>query len=469
MAPNASCTALLLSLVLLACASAISEPETCHQDPRGGELGSSMLQVAGSGSGVTPKPATMDIRPDEAEQVLKVKVDAADTKDDVEKLCAGDLTRSAVSQEHCCKTYGKHCDEVENMCAEDLSKSAVSKEYCCEKYGKHCDSPVDRAMSEEAMCASDLKKSPISAEHCCEKFGKHCSFDCDAGFSKWQAGWSAAKQEYCCKKESRGCPPTPPPATTTAAVPQEAEPAADDGRTHQPSLRLELVMPFKLQELNSGQFGPAPKLLEALHVELCRVAQLPRTRVVMLDIRGGHMKMSLVGKNAGLLQTIEGGSSDLEDVAIDDTTIDFEIIDGEPPARDIFKLWLEQLRNADSKLRKGPFAELMADATLSEGITHSEPFDCDAGLDKAETGWSQEKKTFCCKNHAKGCVDEPFDCLDEAQPEDAWSGEKREYCCKRHGLACEAASAGEPAEKASCPRSAAVSLPALAVATLLAQ
>ena len=31
-------------------------------------------------------------------------------------------------------------------------------------------------------------------------------YDCSAGFSNWQSGWSSAKKDYCCSHESRGCP-----------------------------------------------------------------------------------------------------------------------------------------------------------------------------------------------------------------------------------------------------------------------
>jgi len=33
-------------------------------------------------------------------------------------------------------------------------------------------------------------------------------YDCEAGFSNWQNGWSAIKKGWCCKHHQRGCPPS---------------------------------------------------------------------------------------------------------------------------------------------------------------------------------------------------------------------------------------------------------------------
>ena len=31
-------------------------------------------------------------------------------------------------------------------------------------------------------------------------------YDCKAGFSNWETGWSSAKKQWCCARQSRGCP-----------------------------------------------------------------------------------------------------------------------------------------------------------------------------------------------------------------------------------------------------------------------
>merc|ERR1712060_366710 len=40
-----------------------------------------------------------------------------------------------------------------------------------------------------------------------------CPYDCNAGFSNWQKGWSEGKKAFCCRTAGKGCPPTAPPTT----------------------------------------------------------------------------------------------------------------------------------------------------------------------------------------------------------------------------------------------------------------
>jgi len=42
-------------------------------------------------------------------------------------------------------------------------------------------------------------------------------YDCEAGYSNWEAGWSEDKKSWCCSNEQKGCPET----TTPPAPPSE--------------------------------------------------------------------------------------------------------------------------------------------------------------------------------------------------------------------------------------------------------
>jgi len=76
--------------------------------------------------------------------------------------------------------------------------------------------------------------------------------------------------------------------------------------------------------------------------------------------------------------------------------------------------------------------------------THSNglPFMCNEGLDKAATGWSENKKKWCCQHENKGCPNfatttEPFDChAGLALASVGWSKVKTKYCCHTHNLGC---------------------------------
>uniref|UniRef100_A0A7S4UGW8 Uncharacterized protein n=1 Tax=Alexandrium monilatum TaxID=311494 RepID=A0A7S4UGW8_9DINO len=59
-------------------------------------------------------------------------------------------------------------------------------------------------------------------------------------------------------------------------------------------------------------------------------------------------------------------------------------------------------------------------------------FDCQAGLQMAETGWSDQKKEWCCSQRNLGC---PTHCDDYANRRN-WPRHKVCYCCKHRGIAC---------------------------------
>merc|ERR1712060_451601 len=61
--------------------------------------------------------------------------------------------------------------------------------------------------------------SVAKKERCCRVHGKGCPnqgggcvtsskpYDCNAGCANWMAGWSVAKKAWCCSNEGKGCPP----------------------------------------------------------------------------------------------------------------------------------------------------------------------------------------------------------------------------------------------------------------------
>merc|ERR1719401_1363122 len=54
---------------------------------------------------------------------------------------------------------------------------------------------------------------------------KPLPFDCNAGFSNWQQGWSLPKKLWCCQHSGKGCPPPkPPPKPVPKPVPPPPPP-----------------------------------------------------------------------------------------------------------------------------------------------------------------------------------------------------------------------------------------------------
>jgi len=72
----------------------------------------------------------------------------------------------------------------------------------------------------------------------------------------------------------------------------------------------------------------------------------------------------------------------------------------------------------------------------------SELYDCDAGFDNWQRGWSIGKKSWCCDHHHKGCAiattSNRFDCLIHGQPAtvNRWTPAHKSWCCHHYGAGC---------------------------------
>jgi len=108
--------------------------------------------------------------------------------------------------------------------------------------------------------------------------------------------------------------------------------------------------------------------------------------------------------------------------------------------------------------------ELSSKTTVAQSAgAGTAPWDCDDALAEWKTGWSDAKKAWCCANVGKGCQDhvEPvppslsqlsaatspaaqgsqnqktFDCQQGLKRwETDWSEEKKDFCCQTTGLTC---------------------------------
>jgi len=82
------------------------------------------------------------------------------------------------------------------------------------------------SVSKRAWCCSHARRGcPTGAPptHPAVPAVTSLPFDCNAGFSNWQAGWSDGKKAWCCDHLHRGCAPPPPPGppATSACPPMD--------------------------------------------------------------------------------------------------------------------------------------------------------------------------------------------------------------------------------------------------------
>merc|ERR1711933_214317 len=86
--------------------------------------------------------------------------------------------------------------------------------------------PADPYNCEDGFANWQAGWSVAKKEWCCRVHGKGCPnqgggcatvaptaapiaepYDCEAGFANWMAGWSVAKKAWCCSNKGKGCPP----------------------------------------------------------------------------------------------------------------------------------------------------------------------------------------------------------------------------------------------------------------------
>jgi len=71
------------------------------------------------------------------------------------------------------------------------------------------------------------------------------------------------------------------------------------------------------------------------------------------------------------------------------------------------------------------------------------PYDCKAGYQNWELGWSAPKKKWCCARSKLAC--DPFDCEEGySNWQSVWSGEKVAWCCEHHDKGCTTTTTTKP-------------------------
>mmetsp|Transcript_118182 Transcript_118182/g.329591 ORF Transcript_118182/g.329591 Transcript_118182/m.329591 type:complete len:756 (+) Transcript_118182:59-2326(+) len=84
-------------------------------------------------------------------------------------------------------------------------------------------------------------------------------------------------------------------------------------------------------------------------------------------------------------------------------------------------------------------ARCASQAEMLELAKHA-PYKCGPEDGNAASGWSRDKRTWCCEHAGRGCsprTPAAYDCSEHVKEREAtWSEEKKAWCCERWGLAC---------------------------------
>lgn len=105
----------------------------------------------------------------------------------------------------------------------------------------------------------------------------------------------------------------------------------------------------------------------------------------------------------------------------------------------------EEAAQEEAELQQEQEGDDYKDAHQDEGASSDVPaerpklpFNCSAGFQNWESGWSYPKKEWCCKHNSRGC--ERFDCsASSATWEASWSKAQKSWCCNYENKACKSA------------------------------
>lgn len=227
-------------------------------------------------------------------------------------------------------------------------------------------------------------------------------YNCNAGLASWEHGWSTAKKTWCCKQGGHGCNPYD----------------CNAGFTNLPSL-----------------WTPAKRAW------CCNNKHLGCTTTT-------HLRYDC---NAGLAHWEQGWSTNKkkwcckhEGHSCDPYDCNFNLASSTSLSPSAERIWCCRNRQIGCTT-----------TNTAPTTTSSAPYECNVGLAKWEHGWSIAKKAWCCANEGYGC--DPHDCdgkliagvgckianhvpynchagVDDL--ETGWSVGKKIWCCKFHQLGC---------------------------------
>merc|ERR1712032_709799 len=130
-----------------------------------------------------------------------------------------EITWSPAQQEFCCSTMGRGCTTALPETTPSVPPTAPPPQPIIMPAPQPVAPPADPYNCADGFANWQAGWSVAKKEWCCRVHGKGCPnqgggcvtsskpYDCNAGFANWMAGWSVAKKAWCCSNEGKGCPP----------------------------------------------------------------------------------------------------------------------------------------------------------------------------------------------------------------------------------------------------------------------
>eukprot|EP00435_Cladocopium_sp_Y103_P041693 s394_g11.t1 len=121
---------------------------------------------------------------------------------------------SAARKSWCCRNHQRGCTRFDchlHFSEWEVKWPGEKKDYCCKRIGMGC---PKKATPVPFQCLTHFERwekwSPPKRHYCCANYGRACDpFDCNEDFQAWKTKWSFAKKAWCCEKTKRACAARP--------------------------------------------------------------------------------------------------------------------------------------------------------------------------------------------------------------------------------------------------------------------
>mmetsp|Transcript_124881 Transcript_124881/g.278812 ORF Transcript_124881/g.278812 Transcript_124881/m.278812 type:complete len:846 (+) Transcript_124881:122-2659(+) len=308
-------------------------------------------------------------------------------------------------------------------CAAGLSNwragwSINKKAWCCQHAGVACAA---------APCHHGCGAPTNPCHHGCwapAPTTSYCAYDCFAGYSNWQKGWSASKKVYCCAHEGRGCP-----APVTTSLPYDCNAGAANWRNGWSERKKAWCCSHASRGCPTTT-TPCPTVTSLAFDCLAGFSQM--------DTLWSLSKRSWCCANRG-----RGCTTTSTTLGPTTTSLPFDCLDGfytwEATWSVPKQIWCCEHRGRGCPTTQPPF------------------FDCLSGNPNT---WTAGEKDFCCMKHGLGCPTTAipsttrlsYDCLnDYSDFGQSWGLAKKAWCCQNHGRGCNTTSTTLPKRVATPP------------------
>ncbi|CAK0862029.1 unnamed protein product, partial [Prorocentrum cordatum] len=345
------------------------------------------------------------------------------------------------------------CDEGSSNW--EVAWSLEKKTWCCSYSGVGCPAIPNKS----TLAVTTTSTATFAAD----------LFDCDEGYSEWQAAWPREKKTWCCSHFGVGCPSSSNKETVATTATSTTTSATDLFDCDEGSSNWEVAWPREKKTWCCSQGSglgcdftsttittafdcaagysnwretwsrykrdwccenfhlgcPQPPTTDASTTTASRtttgISTLTRT--------------DLVDCNEGFSDWVNSWPADKKQWCCGTVGLGCEV--ASPTMTTTTSSLTAAVASSTTTTTTSTTSSTTTSSATSAAAT-SKPFDCDVAASNWQEAWSPAKKEWCCQETQVGCRSAPFDCgAGYSNWREGWSRGKKEWCCVNEQVGCE--------------------------------